>query len=90
MGNESQCKGCGRKIFWGETGEGKKIPLDASAPVYEFNGKSNKITRTSSMVFVSHFSTCSKANDFSHGKSPKKLAEDVARTVEATGGDCGD
>jgi len=68
----SICKGCGKKIFWGITHEGKKIPLDASAPVYHFNPDEygETIVKAKDM-YVSHFSTCKRANDFSASKRKK-------------------
>lgn len=72
--SESLCKGCGRPIIWGETFEGKKVPLDPRAPVYTFSGSDSgsglrKILRLGSDEgIVSHFSTCPKANDFSASK----------------------
>ena len=64
--NLATCKGCGRKMFWGKTAEGKSIPLDASAPVYLLNHSSGVAERVHD-IFVSHFSTCPKAGDFSKG-----------------------
>ena len=63
-----QCKGCGAQIVWGETAEGKKIPLDPKPPVYRFNefGKLEKVDAS-----VSHFATCPKANDFSASNRKK-------------------
>lgn len=33
--NVGKCRGCGKTIIWGETAEGKRIPLDFAAPVYQ-------------------------------------------------------
>ena len=67
--NTSACRGCGKKIVWGMTVEGKKIPLDAVAPTYRIVPNvdwGDRIVRSEAMV--SHFATCSKANDFSASK----------------------
>ncbi len=66
----SFCSGCGRKIFWGITEEDQRVPLDSIAPVYvavdgsEMTNDSQGIRREI-RAYVSHFSTCSKANHFS-------------------------
>lgn len=66
----SNCRGCGKKIVWAETQEGKKVPLDPSPPVYMLmrfhNDKNEWVYRCdkAGSVFVNHFSTCSKANEF--------------------------
>ena len=68
------CKGCGKKIVWAVTQEGKKIPLDPAPPVYmlmrfhDENGRWVYRCDKGGTVFVSHFSTCPKANDFSSSK----------------------
>ena len=68
----SKCKGCGKTIVWGETPDGKKIPLDPSAPVYALTGafsgstQMRVVTRLSrDEAMVSHFKTCPKAEMFS-------------------------
>ena len=73
------CKGCGRYIVWGETLEGKRIPLDPTAACYAVNtmvemGTNNEkvIAQLDRTCMVSHFSTCSKANLFSGKNKVKK------------------
>lgn len=71
------CRGCGKPIVWGVTADGKKIPLDPRAPVYEVpsitpttfgtEGERIGITRNLSAM-VSHFATCPQANQFSGSK----------------------
>ncbi len=63
----ANCKSCGKEIIWAKTPEGKNIPLDAVAPVYDITLRDG-IARKVSGVHVSHFSTCRKANDFSASK----------------------
>lgn len=59
------CKGCGAKILWGADEDGKAIPLDPSAPVYEEDGS---VIRRTRLAYVSHFKTCPQANQFSATK----------------------
>ena len=75
------CKGCGRKILWARTDDGRAIPLDAVAPVYEVATVESAergdtlVARRATDSFVSHFVTCpnrqqfSKKNNFG-GKPP--------------------
>ena len=65
--SESICK-CGKKIIWRVTPQGKKIPLDASAPVY-LTSKEGDICMRVENYYVSHFCTCKFANDFSKSKA---------------------
>lgn len=65
------CKGCGKEIVWGLTGDGKKIPLDPKPPVYSFIGDGDEhsvpvIRHRGAMV--THFATCPEANRFSGSK----------------------
>ena len=76
MSNETTCKGCGKKILWGTDG-GKHIPLDPSPPVYFYDGVNTAeglplVSRERS-AYVSHFATCSSANQFS-GKARRKAS----------------
>ena len=71
----ANCKGCGKKIIWGVTPEGKKIPLDPSPPVYAVEvgavlHTDGQFVRRASGFHVSHFATCPNANDFSKGRKP--------------------
>lgn len=66
----SVCKGCGKEIIWGVTADGKRIPLDKTAPVYvqdhSFESADGEpVVRRPGTAWVSHFATCPKANDFS-------------------------
>ena len=66
-----RCKGCDRMLTFVSTSEGKIIPLDRTAPVYEIvrdlEGRMVAV-RTGDSFGVSHFATCAKANDFSGSK----------------------
>lgn len=58
-----RCQGCGKRIVWGETKDGARVPLDPVPPVYKFvNGYLERVDAS-----VSHFATCSVANKFSRG-----------------------
>jgi hypothetical protein len=60
------CRGCGKPLLFVKDANGKVHPLDASAPVYmlqaDLTGATIAVRTT---AYVSHFSTCPKANDFS-------------------------
>jgi hypothetical protein len=67
----SPCRGCGKPMVWGETPDGKKIPLDPKPPVYHRDGQKpdgTLIVLRLPDAYVSHFATCAKANDFSASK----------------------
>jgi hypothetical protein len=68
------CRGCGRPIEWVQTDDGKKVPLDLAAPIYE--GRDGALVRARLWPVeerrvmgpaVSHFATCAKAGDFGSG-----------------------
>jgi hypothetical protein len=69
------CKGCGRPVIFVTAfradGMASKVPLDPIAPVYsqQPDGEGGfiwvLIDKKQTPMFVSHFATCSKANDFS-------------------------
>ncbi len=54
--------------MWGETPDGKRIPLDPRPPVYQIGAVAidagTPITRDYGAM-VSHFATCPKASQFS-------------------------
>lgn len=64
----SECKSCGKKMHWGTTPEGKKIPLDAVAPVYHLaeDGTAHRLHD----AHVTHFATCPSASQ--HSKKKKE------------------
>ena len=83
---KSVCRGCGRPIIWAENENGKKIPLDATAPVYQVTEEkidtenrryAIKVQRSGG--YVSHFSTCPKASDFSKAKSAAQEKSDAEK-----------
>ena len=71
MKNESAdvtvpCKGCDAEMIWAMTPDGKRIPLDATAPVYFLTAEGTAIRAVG--YYVSHFKTCPRANEFSASK----------------------
>lgn len=65
------CRGCGKQIVWGIFQDGpkaKRIPLDPRPPCYRaldpISDGAVRIERERE-VYVTHFATCPKANDFS-------------------------
>lgn len=67
--------GCGREIAFGLTPDGKRIPLDLTAPVYcvgpwDETAQAFRVERASIGYRVSHFATCAKASNFSRGAKP--------------------
>ena len=77
--NESLCK-CGKKILWVETIDGKKIPLDATAPVYDLSVKNEcddtPIAYRARKSYVLHFATCKFANEFSKKNKKDQIKEE--------------
>lgn len=63
------CRGCGKPVIFVRTAEGKTVPLDPVAPIFvrERDGDGGALWAQDrgDSVFVSHFATCSRANDFS-------------------------
>lgn len=64
------CKDCGRPVYFVKDDKGTVQVLDESAPVYvqirDADGGSQQVMKIEG--FVSHFSTCPKANEFSRAK----------------------
>lgn len=65
-----RCKGCGKKIFWGVTAEGKRIPLDPTPAVYLIFQRQNTkgFVERAENAMVTHFATCTSAGRFSGSK----------------------
>ena len=71
MSEKRKCKGCGKSLMFVPGENGKIVPLDMVAPVYEVTKDltGNEVAkRVGGSIMVSHFATCSKANDFSSSK----------------------
>lgn len=69
----SKCRGCGKDIVWAATDDGKSIPLDPKPPTYRVRllvPGTPKVIKTTEddPVYVSHFATCTHANDFTSVK----------------------
>lgn len=70
------CRGCSKNVYFVKDQTGKFQVLDAVAPVWKVKTKhdpvngfpSHEAERAADDTFVSHFSTCSKANLFSKSK----------------------
>lgn len=65
-----KCRGCQKNIRWGIMPDGKKIPLDPSAPVYSIvagslAGEGELKIERHATALVSHFKTCPQACQFS-------------------------
>ena len=67
MPEASECKGCGKKIYWGALPDGKRVPLDPVPPCYRYDAATGVAARMTGCM-VSHFATCPKANEFSGKK----------------------
>lgn len=65
-----KCRGCSVMVLFAKNETGKVIPLDTQAPTYEIKTDllGQQVAIRTDTVYVSHFSTCPKANDFSKGK----------------------
>lgn len=65
----SPCKGCGKPVVFVTTAEGKTVPLDPVAPIFvrEPDGEGGAVWAQdkSGDILVTHFATCSHANQFS-------------------------
>lgn len=69
------CKGCHKPIVWGMTTDGTKVPLDPTPPVYAVrqtermpDGTVRILRLNTEEAMVSHFSTCTHAEQFSRGR----------------------
>jgi hypothetical protein len=49
---ESTCRGCGKRIIWGLTRDGKKVPLDPAPPVYFLETGMNPMAFRNAEVMV--------------------------------------
>lgn len=72
----SPCKGCGRPVVFAKDPDGKWQVLDNVAPVWRQVGSKDGIAYVvrEPKALVSHFSTCSKPDQFSASKRPEQLA----------------
>lgn len=70
------CRGCGKQVVFITDNNGKRQVLDPVSPVFHRikdpdSGTHFWIQETGGQAMVSHFRTCSRANDFS-GKNRKE------------------
>lgn len=80
--------GCGMPICWGETDDGKPIPLDAQAACYVvigFAGGNRRIRRQENAM-VNHFATCKDPPQ----RKPPPTPEKVGPVAEAVCASCGE
>jgi hypothetical protein len=86
------CKLCGRPIIFARNDvTGGIIPLDIKAQTYvtDGRGKCKPAKSRTAYVFVSHFATCSHANEFSHKgkKNQDDTSDDNRPPDKLPGGD---
>lgn len=66
------CKKCGCPLIFVVGPNGKPIPLDERSPTYSIGTDlTGQPTAVLAQAYVSHFKTCSFANDFSGGKKKR-------------------
>jgi hypothetical protein len=70
------CRGCGRPIIFEKNESGRVVPLEKVATVYfiDQNGRLAKSPAPAGGYYISHFTTCPKASEFS-----RKLETDAKR-----------
>lgn len=57
-------RGCGRTIFWRETRNGKQAPFDPPSDCPLCAGEGCEKCKGTGTLWVSHFSSCPKAEEF--------------------------
>lgn len=69
MTERRPCKACGCPLALVTGPNGKLIPLDLRSPVYRIGEDLTgaDVAERDPKAFVSHFSTCAKASEFSKG-----------------------
>ena len=66
------CDGCGKPVVFARLTSGKHVPLDPVPPCYRVQlHEDGPVAVLERDRWVSHFSTCSKASDFSGGSKEK-------------------
>lgn len=65
---EGVCRGCGTAIFWIDVEGFGRIPLNTRRVRAYMPRPGDRWVRSSQPIYVSHFTTCSKASEFSKGR----------------------
>lgn len=64
---KNHCRSCGAEIVWGETREGRRMPLNPAQKRFVFGLKTGRLL--SMNTYESHFATCPDAAE--HRKKDK-------------------
>lgn len=75
MSEMRRCKLCGKPMRFVKSENGKIIPLDAAAPVYEIKKDltgQELAFRVGESIMVSHFATCPNAGEFYNSGGKRK------------------
>jgi len=69
----STCRGCGRAILFARSSTGRAIPLERVRRVYRLEQRGEGPAEARALeelgtVYVSHFETCPKAEQFTRGR----------------------